>query len=221
LARQGNRSGAKELTVKAFYSRVWEEYADPRFHPITAAALSVQCRIVEEWARTKMPESILDLGCGPAPVVNGGEGRFLVCADLVQDMLLRIKEEMDVPVLCLDAQKLPFRDRCFDLIWCGLLVDHISAVGEWIQELCRVLKPGGTIGLACWERSRLPKDRYPRDQRMCYSTSRGEELSVTSYPTWPEVLEILVALDPAFELKSFPIVPGEYVLQVASARIGP
>ncbi len=60
--------GARRLSVREFYAKVWEEYADPASHPITALCLSIQARLVgHHIARTK-PRRILDLGCGPVPV---------------------------------------------------------------------------------------------------------------------------------------------------------
>jgi SAM-dependent methyltransferase len=143
----------------------------------------------------------------------------VVCADFVFEMLVHIQADRPGATVCLDARRLPFRDRCFDFIWCGLLIDHIQEPGGWIQELSRVLQPGATLGMACWHRAQLPADRYPEDSRMCYTTARGEELSVVSFPTWEEAVTGLRRKDPHMEMESFSIVPDEYVLQVAWVRI--
>ena len=211
----------KDLSVRDFYGKVWGEYADPLHHPITAQALSTQKRVVARRIRDAKPRRVLDLGCGPAPVVRVESAPLVVCADLVFEMLLNIKANRAWRVACLDARRLPFRDHSFDLIWCGLLIDHIGDPGGWIQELSRVLAPGSTLGMACWNRSELPPGRYPENSRMCYTTARGEELSVTSFPTWEATLGLLEERDPGMELDSYPIVPDEYVLQIAWIRILP
>jgi len=211
----------KDLSVREFYNKVWGEYADPLHHPITAQALSTQARVVARRIRDAKPRRVLDLGCGPAPVVGAESAPLVVCADLVFEMLLNIKANRAGRVACLDARRLPFRDHSFDLIWCGLLIDHIGDPGGWIQELSRVLAPGSTLGMACWNRSELPPGRYPENSRMCYTTARGEELSVTSFPTWEATLGLLEERDPGMELDSYPIVPDEYVLQIAWIRILP
>ena len=209
----------KDLSVRDFSGKVWGEYADPLHHPITAQALSTQKRVVARRIRDAKPRRVLDLGCGPAPVVRVESAPLVVCADLVFEMLLDIKANRAGPVACLDARRLPFRDRSFDLIWCGLLIDHIGDPEGWIQELFRVLAPGSTLGMACWNRSELPPERYPENSRMCYTTARGEELSVSSFSTWEATLRLLEERDPGLELDSYPIVPDEYVLQVAWMHI--
>ena len=73
--------------------------------------------------------------------------------------------------------------------------------------------------MACWERARLPHERYPGNREMCYTTSRGEELAVSSHPNWLEALDILKNCTPSLELKSFPIFEDEYILQIASVKI--
>lgn len=209
---------SKNLSIREFYDKVWPEYADPESHPITAGSLSAQAGIVARRIREAGPRRVLDLGCGPVPVVQAESAPFVLRADLVLTMLLHLTANRPAPTVCLDARRLPFRDRCFDLVWCGLLVDHIEDPEEWIEELLRVLAPKGHLGLACWQRSRLPSDRYPEDSRMCYTTVRGEELSVTSFPTWEAALDVLKHQDPYLEMESLPIVPNEYVLQVAWIR---
>ena len=205
----------KDLSVRDFYGKVWGEYADPLHHPITAQALSTQKRVVARRIRDAKPRRVLDLGCGPAPVVRIESAPLVVCADLVFEMLLDIKANRAGPVACLDARRLPFRDHSFDFIWCGLLIDHIRDPEGWIQELSRVLAPGSTLGMACWNRSDLPAERYPDDSRMRYTTAGGEELSVSSFPTWEATLGLLDQKFPPMETESFPIVPDEYLLQIA------
>lgn len=209
----------KDLSVRDFYEKVWGEYADPLHHPITAQALSTQARVVARRIRDAKPRRVLDLGCGPAPVVPLESAPLVVCADLVFEMLLDIKANRAGPVVCLDARRLPFRDHSYDFVWCGLLIDHIGDPEGWIQELSRVLSPGSTLGMACWNRSELPAERYPENRRMCYTTAGGEELSVSSFPTWKSTLGLLDQKYPPMEMESFPIVPDEYLLQIAWARI--
>jgi len=134
-------------------------------------------------------------------------------------MLVQIRRNRSGPVACLDARRLPFADNCFDFIWCGLLIDHIEDPETWIRELVRVLEPGATLGMACWDRSKLPPERYPENDRMCYTTAQGEEFSVRSFPTWERALKVLEGLDPGTELDTYPVVPDQYLLQIAWVRV--
>lgn len=202
------------LSVKEFYQRVWEEYADPRYHPITAEALKTQAAVVHAWIKERRPPRILDLGCGPAPVIKQDWAPLVVSADIIPEILLDLKQRGCYETVCLDAGMLPFQDKSFQLVWCGLLLDHSREVRQWIDELVRVLAPGGTLGLASWQRASLPPDRYP-EGRMCFTIATGEELFVPSYPNWEEILQVLNAWDTKMQIESYPIVPDQYVLQVA------
>ncbi len=203
--------------VKDFYERVWEEYADPRYHPITAEGLKVQAKRLRVWTNQHRPRAVLDLGCGPAPAIEPDWAPLVVSADLIIAMLSRLRGRDRYRLVCADAGALPFEARTFDLVWCGLLVDHIAEVRPWIHELLRVLTPGGTLGMASWQRSRLPLERYP-ENKMRFTLSTGQELLVPSYPTWEEALAVLAEVDPEVHPEAYPIVPDEYVLEIALMR---
>ncbi|WP_040398559.1 class I SAM-dependent methyltransferase, partial [Cesiribacter andamanensis] len=44
-----------------------------------------------------------------------------------------------------NAQALPFADSSFDLVTCQTLLIHVPNPQKAIEEMCRVLKPGGTL----------------------------------------------------------------------------
>jgi len=209
----------KRLPVRAFYDRVWREYADPRHHPITERSLAVQRRVLAAWILQSRPGRILDLGCGPAPVVRSGQAPAVVVADRVLPMLRHIQAGGHPLAVCLDARRLPFRSATFDLVWCGLLVDHVRDLAGWFRELARVLSPGGSLGMACWDRAHLPPERYPQGREMAYTTAQGEELAVQSLANWEEALERMRGLDPGTRPQLFPVWPDAYTLQIAFARV--
>jgi SAM-dependent methyltransferase len=43
------------------------------------------------------------------------------------------------------AQRLPFRDHRFDVIWCSEVLEHLFDPGFALQEMHRVLAPGGLL----------------------------------------------------------------------------
>lgn len=53
------------------------------------------------------------------------------------------------------AEYIPFEDNFFDIIICCYVLEHISNVKKSIQEMIRVLKPGGILYLA------VPNYLYP------------------------------------------------------------
>ncbi len=65
-----------------------------------------------------------------------------------------------------DAYKLPFSDESFDVVICSEVLEHVPSYQQLIDELVRVLKPGGRLSLSvpkflperiCW----LLSDEYP------------------------------------------------------------
>lgn len=73
-----------------------------------------------------------------------------------------------------DPMSLPFDDEYADLIYCGHILEHIEweKVPTYIDELYRVLKPGGTLlivgpdmirGLELWKQGRIKRDFSEND----------------------------------------------------------
>ena len=55
-----------------------------------------------------------------------------------------------VNFLVADALNMPFPDESFDLVWSLESGEHMPDKIKFLQECCRVLKPGGTLILATW-----------------------------------------------------------------------
>lgn len=58
--------------------------------------------------------------------------------------------ESKVNFLVADALNMPFPDESFDLVWSLESGEHMPDKIKFLQECCRVLKPGGTLILATW-----------------------------------------------------------------------
>lgn len=96
---------------------------------------------------------VLDLGCGTAPVLAELRKRGLACAgvDLAPDMLERGRMRLrsmgldDGDLELGDCRKTPFQDASFDAVACLGVVSYVEAYGEILDEIWRVLKPGGHV----------------------------------------------------------------------------
>jgi len=104
--------------------------------------------------------TMLDIGCGTGVL----EERFpsmasqVVGIDLTSGMirLAQQKSMKSVPHLGMaDAEHLPFRDGCFDLV-VSCYVPKYCDTRRFVDELARVLKPGGTMAVYDFTKPRGP-----------------------------------------------------------------
>jgi SAM-dependent methyltransferase len=104
-------------------------------------------------------KSILDAGCG-----NGRYTRFLLreadvdaritAFDYSQQMLHRARKRLGnvrASQVAADLTRLPYAARSFDAIVCGWVLEHLPDPRPGLNELARVLKPGGKVLLLATE----------------------------------------------------------------------
>ena len=102
------------------------------------------------------PEArVLDLCCGTADLslalARGSRARILA-SDFCHPMLTQAREKLrrhSLPPLVAeaDALQLPFRDGSFDLVACSFGFRNLANYRSGLQEIRRVLKPGGEVGI--------------------------------------------------------------------------
>src|SRR3954470_22834351 len=81
----------------------------------------------------------------------------LTCTDISQGMLDELagtasRLGVEVETACTDAERLPFADDSFDLVFGHAILHHIPALPTAFEEFRRVLRPGGRIAF-CGEPS--------------------------------------------------------------------
>lgn len=67
----------------------------------------------------------------------------------------------------MDALNMEFDDNTFDIVWACESGEHMPDKKKYIDEMMRVLKPGGTFVMACWsQRDETPDNPFSkRDSR--------------------------------------------------------
>lgn len=126
-----------------------------------------QIDLIEEllnWAGSTLPaeppSQILDVGCG-----IGGSSLYLAqkfgasatgitlspvqaerAAERAREGGMGDRLQFQVA----DALNMPFGDRSFDLVWALESGEHMPDKVKFLQECCRVLKPGGKFIMATW-----------------------------------------------------------------------
>ena len=92
-------------------------------------------------------KDVLDLGCRTGAVTRHYvDGNNVVGVDVDRTALKRIEDELGVSTVWADVdERLPFDDSSFDVVVCGELLEHIRDPDRLIEEVRRVLRPGGTL----------------------------------------------------------------------------
>jgi SAM-dependent methyltransferase len=94
--------------------------------------------LIERYARGR----VLDAGAGRLTYSTRLKKRAESLISMDRD---RIREGLS---LIGEIETLPFRAQSFDSIFCSQVLEHLPQPGESLQELFRVLKPGGTLLLS-------------------------------------------------------------------------
>ncbi|KAL7561363.1 hypothetical protein ACA910_001467 [Epithemia clementina (nom. ined.)] len=133
---------------------------------------------IEKNSATSKPLKVLDVGCG-----FGGTSRYLAKnlgpkahvtgitlspnqaqkgAELAQEQGVGDRTKF----LVMDALKMTFEDNTFDIVWACESGEHMPDKKKYIEQMMRVLKPGGTFVMACWcERDETPGQPFTKRDR--------------------------------------------------------
>ncbi|MCD6194417.1 MAG: methyltransferase domain-containing protein [Candidatus Aminicenantes bacterium] len=146
-----------EKKVGRFYDVVWTEYI-PEYE-----------KSEEHWRLFYSPEEIkgkrvLDAGCGTGifSIIFARNGAAEVIGlDISPGSLTTARHLKDnfkldnVHFQQADMLHLPFPDQSFDIVWAWGTVHHTLNPWQAMEELLRVLKPGGSILLAIYTKTKI------------------------------------------------------------------
>ena len=154
----------------------------------------------------------LDLGCGTGvlTLALARRGLATVGIDHSEEMLVLARQKLAAEGLGAelstgDVRELPFGDASFDVVTCQGLLHHLEDLRPCLQELDRVLKPGGSFFLSEPCRQQTPVKRLllgvwrtlPR--RPAASAEKPE--TVEEPIDAPELLAILDELELTYEVE--------------------
>ncbi|MEM6252044.1 MAG: methyltransferase domain-containing protein [Cyanobacteria bacterium P01_D01_bin.156] len=152
----------------SLWEQVWGEHMHHGYYGIDGHAAvespqAAQRELIEEilrWSHVDTPQSILDVGCG-----IGGSTLYLaskyratatgITLSPVQAArgearakTVGLGDHVDFQVA--DALAMPFADNSFELVWSLESGEHMPDKEQFLQECCRVLKPGGKLIIVTW-----------------------------------------------------------------------
>ena len=104
---------------------------------------------------------VLDAGCGTAygsKLLAEAGATEVIGVDVAQDVLDAVRPNMPSSVILerADVTSLPYDPGRFDLIVCFEVLEHLQDVGLALDELRRVLAPGGLIAASTPNRDTYP-----------------------------------------------------------------
>lgn len=110
--------------------------------------IKVEEPLVKSILKKFTPGTTLDAACGTGRYSSFlySLGHKVTGIDISPDMLtIARKKNKNVNFRLGNLNKLPFSNEVFDLVVCGLAIHQVTNINEVINELTRVVRPGGHI----------------------------------------------------------------------------
>ena len=120
------------------------------------------------------PASLIYIGCGPGGFLCAVQKRFpdiqLNALDLSEEMVRETQERLGPSAVAIvgDSERMPLESEQYEIVTCNMSIHHYPHAQDAVNEMYRILKPGGTLllndmdcaspirALANWAFPRLP-----------------------------------------------------------------
>ena len=136
----------KARAVQAMFDRIAPKY--DRVNRIMTFRLDIRWRR-KTIAALALPSNsvLLDLACGTGDFCNNIEESAMVPFGFDFSMGMMKAAKTSAPLVQADILKLPVQTNSVDGITCGFALRNLVELPSFFGEICRVLRPGGRIGL--------------------------------------------------------------------------
>lgn len=143
-----------DTELKARHRKMWASGDYPRM--VETFLLPLGPRLVEA-CEVRAGQRVLDVaaGTGNASLPAAERGASVTASDLTPELLAEGRRRAEAAGLELewteaDAEHLIFEDGSYDVVMSSIGVMFAPHHQEAADQLVRVCRPGGTIGLLCW-----------------------------------------------------------------------
>ncbi len=144
-------SAALPMIYERWWRPVWSRFGHGIFGPGMRDEYETALRLLSP----EPGDVVLDVACGPGNFTRRfaaavGQAGLAIGTDVSESMLARAIAENPPRNTCFiraDALDLPFRDATIDACCCFAALNLFESPMEAIEEMHRVLKPGGKIAL--------------------------------------------------------------------------
>ncbi len=153
----GAHPGQRLMTSRALpliYERLWRPLGGRLFTGAVGSGMRGERRMALDMLALSPGDRVLDVACGPgnftrefARVTGDGLVVGLDASRTMLDKAAREPASANVAYVLGDACELPFRDGAFDAICCFAALYLIEEPMRAIDEIVRVLAPGGRVAL--------------------------------------------------------------------------
>lgn len=155
----------RRVSYEAYREKVRDIYGGPKGAILaTASRLSMHLLLCERLLRDRKfdlrgAKQILDVGSGAGQLLQhvikyADRDAEITACDLSQPMLRRARQRLksfSPFYVTADLAGLPFADDSFDCITCGYVLEHLPNARTGLDELLRVMSPGGRLLLLTTE----------------------------------------------------------------------
>jgi SAM-dependent methyltransferase len=136
---------------QSFHPSWWGAFVNPFF--IARRGLATAVKSYAPYLSGRL----LDVGCGRKPY----ERYFHVDEYVGLDIESERSRSAGVADYYYDGHRFPFDDSSFDAILCNQVLEHVFNPDEFLEEMRRVLRPGGAVALTIpfvWDEHEQPFD---------------------------------------------------------------
>lgn len=158
-----------DFVMKRGYQHSFSAQHGASMYDVTARERKAKtmCMIVRDYYKDKdiSAMSLLDVGASTGIIDHFLATRFahVTGIDIDHDAIRHAQSEYSCPNLVFkegDAMSLEFEDNSFDVVICSQVYEHVPDAARMMEEIKRVLKPGGICYFAATNRLSIDEHHY-------------------------------------------------------------